>query len=113
MVVAPGRGIQHALWSEIDFIPWFSTTTYITYHQDNHVIENGQEPHDFTRMWGIKQKTINEQTKQTRRHRQQTGGYQRRGWGEVKRMKGGKYTVMVGHWILGGERTLQYIDDIS
>ena len=50
-----------------------------------------QEPHDFTYMWDIKLKTINEQTRQTKihRHRQQYGRYQReRRW--VMKGKGGQ-----------------------
>ena len=45
-------------------------------------------------------------------HRQQYSGYQgRRGWGEEKRVKKVKYTVMEGDMTVGGEHTMQYTDD--
>lgn len=62
-------------------------------------------------MLDIKQKATNEET---RRHRQQDGGYQK--WGEVvgrlKRVKGVKSMVTEGDWTLGGEHTMPYTDDV-
>lgn len=55
---------------------------------------------------------MNKQNKQTHRHTQQYGGYQKEeGSGEGKRVNRVKYMMMEGDQTLGAEHTLQYTNE--